>query len=457
MDLNRREFLVLSAVAVAHGAGAGTSGAADEMVTMEVSLRFLCDLTRDVVEASRVRPGDRVGASPVNTCGFTLIRPGGRSSYPSYWIRDFAMSLESGFVTSDEMHSHLILTARCQNGATERKLASGAILPRYAIPDHINFDGKAVYFPGTYSSGEDQGGPPWGVLPPIDDHYEFCHIANQLRRVTGRVDFLREKVGELTILDRLIAAFDSPATDPASGMVITDEPWHAVGFGFCDSSYFTGAIMFPSLLRWRAAGELAEFCDTQDRRDVAERCRQVQAQIERGLIRTFAAPERLGGWLMAATRVGRQADVWGTLYALHLGVLRESAADRALDSVLDACRRGTIAYEAAVRHVPTDMDASPASAWERTNTPRDVYQNGAYWHTPTGWLIEALTRRDRSLARQVFDEYIAHLRREDFRQGPAHAGPWECFGRDGKARANPVYMTSVTLPLAVIRKLRLGP
>ncbi len=425
------------------------------MTPPEDSLSFLHDLTRDVVEASRVYPGQRVGDSPENTCGFALIRPGGRSSYPSYWIRDFAISLASGFITPDEMHTHLILTARCQNGATERRLASGAILPPYAIPDHINFDGKPVYFPGTYSSGEDQGGPPWGVLPPIDDHYEFVHIASQLYHATGRTEFLQEKVGELSVLDRLIAAFDSPATDPDNRMAVTDQTRHAVGFGFCDSIYFDGAMLFPSLLRWRAAGELSELCRLQGRRDATEKYAQVQEQIAGHLVATFARPSDRGGWLIAANGVGGQADVWGTLYALHLGVLKDSAADRALDSVLDAHRRGTIAYEAAVRHVPTDMDASPTSAWERTGTPKDAYQNGAYWHTPTGWLVEALHRRDRGMARQVFDEYIAHLRREDFRLDPSHAGPWECFGRDGKARANPVYMTSVTLPIATVRELGL--
>src|SRR5688500_3450756 len=49
----------------------------------------------------------------------------------------------------------------------------------------------------------------------------------------------------------------------------------------------------------------------------------------------------------------------------------------------------------------------------------------------------------------VFKQYIAHLREQDFRRGDALGAPWECFGRDGAARQNPVYMTSVTLPLGV--------
>src|SRR5438105_13331477 len=118
---------------------------------------FLHDLTKNVVEASRVRPGERVGDSPANSVGHTLIRPGGRADYPAMWVRDFSMSLDCGIITGDEIANHLNLIANSQNGPNERRLKSGAIVPPYAIPDHINFDGGAVFFPGTYSDGEDQG------------------------------------------------------------------------------------------------------------------------------------------------------------------------------------------------------------------------------------------------------------------------------------------------------------
>ena len=63
---------------------------------------FLRDLTADVVEASRVRPGQSVAGQGPNTTGGTLIRPGGRQCYPALWIRDFAMSLECGLVDAAE-------------------------------------------------------------------------------------------------------------------------------------------------------------------------------------------------------------------------------------------------------------------------------------------------------------------------------------------------------------------
>jgi hypothetical protein len=145
--------------------------------------------------------------------------------------------------------------------------------------------------------------------------------------------------------------------------------------------------------------------------------------------------------------------VWGTLYALHLGVLGRAQAAAARKTVADAVRSGTIAFEGGVRHVPTDLDFSQTTAWERSLSPVNTYQNGAYWHTASGWLIEALWKQDRPLALQVFHEMLAHLRAQDYRKGPGHGAPWEAFGPNGQARQNPVYMASVALPYGILKDL----
>jgi len=390
------------------------------------------------------------GGSLTNSCGFPLIMPGGRGSYPAFWIRDFAMSLDSGFIAAAEMRNHLRLAALCQNGAVERPLKHGLLVPAFAIPDHINFDGGAVFYPGTYSSTDDQGTGAFGIVPPVDDHYEFVHIAWCLFRATRKTDFLRETVNGMPMAERLEAAFAVPGTDAETALVVTDESRRAVGFGFCDAIHFTGRVLFPSLERYRAAGELAELCRALGQPGRAREYRSLQRRISQHLGPAFAAPGPLRGWLLAATEIGRQPDVWGTAYALRLGVLRGAAAREARATLAAAVKRGTILYEGAVRHVPTDCDASRASAWERTaGVGLNTYQNGAYWHTPTGWLIEALRPQAPQLAARVFAEYIHHLRRYDFRLGAGHEAPWECFGPKGYGQ-NGIYMTSVTLPWAVL-------
>jgi hypothetical protein len=420
------------------------------------SMAYLESLTKAVVEAARVRPNQKVPGAPadVNSTGITLLQPGGQSGYPSYWIRDFSMSLDCGYVTPEEMHGALILTAMSQNGPTERKLTSGGIIPAHAIPDHIRFDGRPVFYPGTYSYGEDQGADPWGPLPPADDHYYYVHIAYRLWMATGDAAFLKDSVNGMTLGERLQRAFDAVPTDAKTGAVACVPSNRCVGFGFDDSVYMTGAMSFATLLRYQAAVELAEMLRAAriGKPRTATWFRDEARRIASHLPALFCDPEKVGGWLRGSTGISNQADVWATLFALHLGVLSKDVAEKARQTVAEAVKNGTIEYMGAVRHVPTNLDARADSAWERSVAGLNTYQNGGYWHTPTGWLIEALWQVDKPAAKKVLASYIAHLKAGDFRKGGQ--APVECLGPlNGGWTQNPCYMTSVTLPLAVLKGL----
>ena len=427
-------------------------------------MEFLAGFAAAAIESARVYPGqqpdgeknnENQGAkTPGNSLDYVLIRPGGRACYPAVWTQDFSMTLGTGFVTIEEAMNHLRLVAQGQNGPVERRLASGAVVPAFAIPDHTLFNGAAVYFPGTYSSGEDQGGEPWGLRPPVNNHFDFILIARHILRETGNGEFLRQSVNGMLLIDRLRAAFHAPEIDPATGLVYTAAERRAVGFIFCDSIYMTGHLHFASLLRWRAAHQLAEL----ERSLVEEeRARALEAEAERmapHFAATFGDPGRIGGWMMGATEVGRQPDVWGTIFSLYQGVLSGEAAKAAKATLVQALEEGTILYEGAVRHVPTNFNASATSAWERSPTPINRYQNGAYWHTPTGWLIAVLAETHPEWAAKIFNDMITHFRREDFRKGEDFHAPWECFGPEPEASNNPVFLATATLPYEVLRQLR---
>lgn len=432
--ITRRSFLVLALGLVFQ------PGRALSQKAPQTDVEFLKRLTLEILEQSRVKPGTNGPPNwPIkNSVGFALVTPG-RQGYPAFWIRDFSMACDSGLVPTQEIRNHLFLVARCQNGESERKLQSGAFLPPYAIPDHINFDGTAVFFPGTYSSGEDQGGGPWGKLPPIDDHFEFVHLAHMLWKQGRSRAFLQEQVIGIPLNERLKKAFESPESDRELGLATTSVGRRAVGFGFCDSIVHTGHLLYASLLRFRAANELDELTGDREYRRIADR-------IKQAIPETFQDPA--SGWLLASTGISRQPDVWGTLLALHLGVLDAKAANRALTTVLDAFKAGQITLEGAVRHVPTNRDFSEKTAWEGTYTGKGSYQNGAYWHTSTGWLIEALAKVDRAAAKQVMSEFVAHLRANP-------ASPWECFGPGLNYTQNPGYLASVAWPYASLKNLKL--
>jgi hypothetical protein len=416
---------------------------------------FLRQMTRDVVEASRVRPGSNGGGGwPLtNTCGFALITPG-KDTYRAFWIRDFSMALDSGLIGTNEIVNHLMLVCRVQNGPQERILAHGLHVPPWSIPDHINYDGGAVWFPGTYDSGTNQGDGTFGRVPPIDDHFEFVHIAYCLWQMAGDQKFLAEPVQGFSLIERLEKAFAAPTADPASGLAQTTESDRAVGFGFCDAEVHTGKLLFASLLRYRAADEMAQLEQALGHKILAAGYRATQKQIRSHVFRVFGAAAGQDGWLRASTGISGQPDAWGTLFALHLGVLDGAAIEAARQAVARATRAGTIAFEGGVRHVPTDCDFSKTSAWERSVAAVNTYQNGAYWHTASGWLIEALWPTDRLLALAVWQEMFAHLRSQDYRQGSGCGAPWETFGRNGQARQNAVYLASVAVPLPILERLK---
>jgi len=418
-------------------------------------MAFLSHMTSNVVQACRIQPGQSVNGAPANSVGFTLIMPGGNGGYPAFWVRDFAMSLDSGFITPLEMSNQLQLIARSQNGSNALHLANGLIVPPYAIPDHIEFDGGPTFYPGTFEAGANQGDGTYGLLPPADDHYWFVHVAYCLFRAQGGTAFLSVNVNGMTMLQRLAAAFNAPTTDPQSGLFETTATNRAVGFGFCDGIYFTGKILFASVLRYQAAAELAAMYQAMGQSSAATPYLQIQSQISRSLATTFTGPTNLGGWLMAATEIGRQADVWGTLYALHSGALTGTAASNALAAIVMGVTNQTILDHAAVRHVPTNLDYSATSAWQQTGESLNTYQNGAYWHTPTGWLIEAVYRTNAGLAAEIFGQYVQYLRANDYRLGQKPHAPWECFYPPSGYTQNGVYMTSVTAPYAVLSSMNL--
>ena len=413
------------------------------------AMQFAETLTADVLEASRVYPGQSVAGYGPNATGGTLIRPGGRDCYPSYWIRDFAMSLECGLVSPAEMEHALRLTASRQQ-STDWHTPSGSLVPRGAIADHITFDGKPIFFPG--SMDYDKQGQPWGYYPSLDDHFFFVDIAWQLISQGNRLDILDAVIEGMSLLDRLDLAFAVPSVDADTQLVCCDEEKRGVSFGFTDIVVHTGYLLFCSLLRFRAAKQLAQMHQLRGAQQRTQ-AYEAMAQTAATSIRSTFALEN--GLLKASTGKSAQVDVWGSAFAVYCGLWDGEDGQRACRALAHALSQGTIAWRGNIRHVPTDRDHSAESAWEQVvgQWPKNHYQNGAYWNTPTGWVCYAVAQVDGRAARQLATEYVDQLREDDFRQGPEFGAPYECIHPQGDHRQNPVYLTSMTCPLAAFKRL----
>lgn len=209
--------LFLTGKAVAQSAPAGG-------VISQADLDFLTDLTRDVLEQSRIYPdqvvSDNFGA---NGTGGTLIRPGGRDAYPSFWIRDYTMALETGMITAAEQQHMLLLTASAQADQTWIT-SGGSLIPLGSIPDHIRIDdGLPIYFPGTYSY-ELQGTKEWGTLPPFGDAFFFIQMAHYLVQSRKTQGILEEVVNGKSMINRMLMAFHVSPSRQKNHLIFCTEP-----------------------------------------------------------------------------------------------------------------------------------------------------------------------------------------------------------------------------------------
>jgi hypothetical protein len=410
---------------------------------------FLEEMTRDVLESSRIYPGEEVanGFGPNNTGG-VLIRPGGRDCYPAFWIRDYAMSLESGLIPPEEQRHMLQLTASTQ--CTQTWITRhGSMIPYGAIADHVRVDdGNPIYFPGTYSF-EEQGTPEFGTLPPISDQFFFVHMAYMYVKSTSDRSILHLEINGLKLIQRLEIAFQTAAVRSNNPLVHTTENLRGVDFGFRDVQVITGDLCFPSILKFRASLELAWLFEQLGLSSQAASYANTSEKLKKLIPEVFSDSR---GMLKASTGKSCQADVWSTALAVYLGILEEDALEKSCLFLTNAYLEGTLAHRGNIRHILTSDDFSETTAWEISMAQKNNYQNGAYWGTPVGWVVYAISRVNWKAAQKLALEYITELRENDYRKGVEFGAPYECFHPAGN-RQNPVYLTSVTSPYGVFRKL----
>ena len=410
-------------------------------------LTFLEQMVKDVMEASRIYPGQKISKDfgPNQTEG-VLIRPGGRTSYPAFWIRDYAMSIETGYVSEKEQKHMLDLTANTQSDSLIRT-KWGTSIPKGSIADHIRIDdGKPIYFPGTYSF-ENQGEKKWGMQPPFCDQFFFIQMAYFYVKSFSQTTTLSKEINGVKLIDRLELAYQMPPSDTRSHLVQVDESNRGVDFGFRDAIYITGKLCYASLLKYQAANQLAYMYGKMGNKSKALHYQQEANILKISINRTFIDA---GGMLRASTGISGQADVWATSLAINLGVLTGPSRLKAAQYLREAYLRGELSQKGNIRHIIKSDDFSVTSAWEKSVVPMNTYQNGAYWGTPVAWVCQAIAYVDQPSAQKLAKEYIQELREGDFRKGESYGSPWECF--NDKLTQNPVYLTSVAVPFIIFKK-----
>lgn len=403
-------------------------------------MEFLHSLAHEVVDSARVPQNAAIEGVGSNETGYTLRVPGGTQNYyPAFWIRDAAMMLGADLVPAEEVEGWIRLVASTQPGPRGLRFPHGLRVPAYSVPDHITLRGEACWYPGAYA---EQGTGAFGILPPADDAFYFIQMVHERYRLTRDVVFLRGKLktgwGEQPLMDVCERAFGSVATDPVTGLVVCDGVRTRVDWGFCDTVRKTGLALMPSLLRWQAAIRMVEMSRATGDAAVERRYRAIGDNVKRSIGQVFYEKNML----LSATCIGRQPDVWASAFAAHLGLLTSKQARAVSRRLVELFRAGRLSAEGQVRHLPT------GEYWEKALCARDEYQNGGYWATPTGWLITAIAMTDQGAARELFSQYMAHLRAER-----TLGAPFEWTNPMSGRRVNANYASSVGLVYVALTKL----
>jgi hypothetical protein len=385
--------LALLVCGVCRAPAAESGGVSREQ--MRDSVSWLEQEAHRVVRAARREMKDGTAAFP----------PQVGIGYEAFWLRDYEYTLEGSIAS----YSDKELTDAC-------RLFVRSLGPDGAGVDCVKFDGTPVYKPGAGSMGENAvaDGGPFTVA-----------VAFRTYQRTQDARLLRE------ILDPLRKTMRAVPRNAETGLVRIDpaRPWDRCPYGFTDTIRKQGDELFCSLLYVQACRQLSALLVAAQREEEARAWRQEAARTAESARKVFWDAEV--GLFRAATVKCREHDLWGSAFAVFLGVADEpqsQAVARYFKTHYDQ-----IVQDGQLRHLPGGV------YWEQ-GCERDQYQNGGYWATPVGWFVYTLDLADGPLADRTVVDMVNHFKKHG-----------ACEWIKGERRQLPNYLASAALPLEGIR------
>jgi len=343
--------------------------------------------------------------------GIAAFPPQVGGGYEAFWLRDYAYMLEGNCAAFTDKE----LRDSCRFFLAGQR-ADGAMV------DCIKFDGTPCYMPGYGTLGRN----------PVADGSQFMvDVAWLTFQRTRDTNLVSETV------EALVKGMKAVPRNPATGLVqIKLGPEHdRCPYGFTDAVRKQGDVLFCSLLLVQASRQLGDLLEVVDRCEEAAYWRKQAQQLTGRIREVFWDPD--AHLFRAATAVCNQPDIWGSAFAVYLGVATPDQAQMVSSYFKDHYRE--IVKRGQLRHLPGGM------FWEQTiGVKPGTYQNGAFWATPVGWFVFALDLTDPALA----DQTIVDLVRDFVRTGDEN----ECIN-DGYVNVSH-YVASVALPLAGIRAMQ---
>ncbi len=370
--MNRRHFRSAMAIAaIGRTVMTGCPARGESRLLSSAGQTFLGDQARAILDSARLMPGQQKGKYR-NLTPYEVHVPGGNMGYPAFWVRDAVMMLESDFIELAELKGWIRLMSSVLRDQ-DWNVRPGVVVPAFAVPDHINFDGKPTFYPGNYETGSKQGGNPFGKYPPLDDHFYYIFAAYYQWKKSGNTNFFRSQVktafGEMQLAELCQRVYRVAPSDPATSLCTAGDvdTENAKDFGFCNSVSKSGKLLFASVLKYIAALRLAELLTAAGFGEMTAALHSDARKIKAAIPNTFLHRSEDGkeAWLDSATGVGHQPDVWGSAYAVYSDAVDAGTASKIGRALVRAYREKTAVREGCVRSVLSNDAANP-NGWQKT-------------------------------------------------------------------------------------------
>lgn len=270
----------------------------------------------------------------------------------------------------------------------------------------------------------------WGDAPCTDNEQFIVKLVYEYYRLTQDLSLFRETAPKLE------RGIRSLPRDPENGLVWVDPEKPHAAYGFTDTICKTGDELFSSLLLYEALTKLSELYELAGLKKEAKRNTEGAESIKQS-IQAFWVPAE--GLFHAASLTCNQPDIWGSAYAVYIGLASHEQSMQI--STFFADNYAKIVKRGQVRHIIEGTSWEKLIADDPEIAAPGRFQNGGYWGTPVGWVSFALRLTSPALAERIYDEMIT-----DYQTN----GVYECIG-DNYTRIKD-YVVSAALPAKEIER-----
>ncbi|MEQ9286122.1 MAG: hypothetical protein RIG77_04390 [Cyclobacteriaceae bacterium] len=337
--------------------------------------------------------------------GTWIHTPDGVGNYKALWTRDsyYMVEYAGDLMDPKEIKASIyyLLNGQREDGC---------------IPDRVNAAGQPVYSPGAPSK-------------PMADHaldngpfmaMMVCSYVNQFE--DGAL--FRETEPKLRRgLDHVCVR--------ENGLVYNNPKEPQCVYGFTDIVKKTGYLLFSSLLYYKANLEMYKLCEKYNCGNPSIYKRRYE-YVRQSIYKLWNEDY---GMFWAADEDCKQIDIWGSAYAVDIGITNEEQTKRIASYLVEHYNETVM--NGQIRHLTRSE-----GVWNNLFNPCEpgTYQNGAFWATPLAWTIPVYELGKPGLGKFTLNKVIA-----DFQEN----GINECIN-DGYVKV-PNFVVSATNVYALTR------